>query len=410
MVLAAYSQNKPGTFTAYSSAVINNDRYGSSNVETSQAYPIGDTLSGFKNSSYKEQIARSENATTPMSALSKQVQLMVPLEFNFTINRPGNDDDTVSGKYEQFVTFGSPDANLLSTVNNAALSRLYQNLNSNFKGLTVLGEIGETLAMIRQPAVGLRKGIDEYRRRASAIRRRFSRSNNGWRDYRKALAELWLEYSFGWKPLLVDIQAGYDAFRDRADRSEYTNFRASASDRRVSPRGFVANLGGMPAVIHVEAFAEYEAGVVYIGKSRVKPEVKSGFLTSTNWPDFIPAAWELAPWSFLIDYFVNIGDVLECWASAQLHDITVSSCSSRSLCTTTADATISGYIYQLPNYQSWSESPGTCVTIVKAVERSIPTLSLPKLEVSTRFTAPRALNIAALLALRKSDANFRTRD
>ena len=27
--------------------------------------------------------------------------------------------------------------------------------------------------------------------------------------------------------------------------------------------------------------------------------------------EFIPTAWELLPWSFLIDYFVNIGDVIQ---------------------------------------------------------------------------------------------------
>jgi hypothetical protein len=31
-----------------------------------------------------------------------------------------------------------------------------------------------------------------------------------------------------------------------------------------------------------------------------------------NIQEFIPTVWELVPWSFFVDYFANIGDILEC--------------------------------------------------------------------------------------------------
>jgi hypothetical protein len=33
-----------------------------------------------------------------------------------------------------------------------------------------------------------------------------------------------------------------------------------------------------------------------------------------NPSEFVPTAWELIPYSFLADYFTNIGDILDSWA------------------------------------------------------------------------------------------------
>jgi hypothetical protein len=49
-------------------------------------------------------------------------------------------------------------------------------------------------------------------------------------------------------------------------------------------------------------------------RSEIKNLSESQKLADTfgvNAREFIPAAWELMPWSFLIDYFSNIGDILE---------------------------------------------------------------------------------------------------
>jgi hypothetical protein len=37
-------------------------------------------------------------------------------------------------------------------------------------------------------------------------------------------------------------------------------------------------------------------------------------LLGFRWEDFIPTVWELIPYSFLVDYFTNIGDVLSAWS------------------------------------------------------------------------------------------------
>jgi hypothetical protein len=34
-------------------------------------------------------------------------------------------------------------------------------------------------------------------------------------------------------------------------------------------------------------------------------------LSGFNWEDVAPQVWEVIPWSFLVDYFINVGDVIE---------------------------------------------------------------------------------------------------
>jgi hypothetical protein len=53
--------------------------------------------------------------------------------------------------------------------------------------------------------------------------------------------------------------------------------------------------------------------------------LRGGVKTTPSWDEyfrhfgfspeaFVPTLWELAPWSFLVDYFVNIGDILSGWS------------------------------------------------------------------------------------------------
>jgi len=87
---------------------------------------------------------------------------------------------------------------------------------THVSGLTFLGELKPTLAMIRRPAGALWDNIGRYYR---ALRKRKRTDPTGWAS---AIHGVWLEYSYGWRPLMMDIAGGFDALNSLLEKNDYT--------------------------------------------------------------------------------------------------------------------------------------------------------------------------------------------
>lgn len=190
-------------------------------------------------------------------------------------------------------------------------------LQRSFQGGVFLGELAETLKMIRRPAAALRDKLDkDYLRKLS---RRKKRDPLGWT---KAIAGTWLENVFGWTPLIRDLTEAVEAYerlRDNAignNPSKHFKVSAVAYDPN-SKKAETTTLGpisgtSLQCLQHTRDIGRVICKIQGVVKRQVEmTAVDKVALFGFSGSDFLPTVWELIPWSFLIDYFVNIGDILE---------------------------------------------------------------------------------------------------
>nr|UJQ84978.1 MAG: hypothetical protein 1 [Leviviridae sp.] len=207
----------------------------------------------------------------------------------------------------------------VTSANSAALVQLakaIQATNSHFMGGVFLGEIREVVRMITRPAKTLREGLQGY---LSTLKRRKSRAPK--HRLNKILADTWLEYSFGWQPLVNDTIAAAETLARWNLENEGVLYRRS------SCRGFGKSQAPDPVLVSddlvnnycyyrqvtasgADCIVRYKVGMDYKATAPVGSAARLAELSGFNLTDFIPTVWELVPWSFVVDYFSNVGDIL----------------------------------------------------------------------------------------------------
>lgn len=199
-----------------------------------------------------------------------------------------------------------------TAADNQARMRFYKRANDTFKsfdGLTFLGELREALSMLRNPAKGLRRGLDDYVKTVNKRSRRAKKSS-----LNRIVGETWLEKSFGWDPLINDVRNAGKAINDNLDRysDEYIRITGTGTADQFYQNAEVSIQDTyVRRYFHTQTieriFVKYYGQVLRKAAGRARPNLR---LFGMSWRDLVPTAWELMPYSFLVDYFSNIGDVL----------------------------------------------------------------------------------------------------
>jgi hypothetical protein len=179
-------------------------------------------------------------------------------------------------------------------------------------GIVVAGELGETIRLIRRPAAALWSSVNDYlnflkHRRRGAPREAKAR--------RRFLSQSWLEFSFGWAPLISDVQSAAIAAARIASsipETEYVFGEALTEDISVVGPGFgSADQLGWSYQVRQQS----QRYVKYYGRIRANSSFGGAYTAAQTLGldirSFIPSVWNLIPYSFLIDYFTNLGEFLE---------------------------------------------------------------------------------------------------
>lgn len=190
-------------------------------------------------------------------------------------------------------------------------------------GIAMAGELGKTIDMLIRPAKGLQNAVKTYIARAKKLAKRTTRGHN----VVKVIADTYLEATFGWKPLIGDIRDGAKALarvatKDALERHQFRSFGEypkpfSQTTGILGPIGFSPISGVTYALERTQSMNSI--CIIYgVWSTRLQDSAltktlaerliqRSGF----SFEDWAPSAWELIPWSFFVDYFSNIGDVIE---------------------------------------------------------------------------------------------------
>lgn len=192
-----------------------------------------------------------------------------------------------------------------------------------------IAELGQTRAMLGKRAGQLLTGFMSYADKANRIKRLWqSRSPENRRKsidmFNKQLANDWLEFMFGAIPLAHDIVGGFEAID--ALLNEQPPIRVIKMQGQTSSLGWPSfrtvnkwnvnynRLGLKSQKVSVK----YKGAIEAERSLSTDRSILSNYITiskrfGTDMDSFLPTVWEVAPWSFLVDYFTNVGDVLNAY-------------------------------------------------------------------------------------------------
>lgn len=280
------------------------------------------------NPSWREQVARKSNATTPYSRMTSNMTETLRSKIAIRYKTAGSIPTEVGIHQPIWNAVASPswpDVCSPKAINQALGYFLNQinDLNSPLKGGVVVGELRKTLKTIAHPFTAAYYLFRSYRYKADAITRRWLYYRNrkvrkkGLRAANKQLASLWLEYSFGIQPLVNDVKKAIIAYERWCEEfhgitpiwgtgtDESLSSQTSPYNVEVSQK--IATTGIYKSIIKSSCRFKGEYGY-RIGAEGPVDRAKQlcGFTLS----EFIPTLWELLPFSWLADYFTNIGTII----------------------------------------------------------------------------------------------------
>lgn len=205
--------------------------------------------------------------------------------------------------------------NRFSAIEGRALEKVLAQARGAHANLSVdFAEAGQTLAMLRK-AGRLRKVVFEFARDVV--------KNKGYRKIRPGPTQnqrrldyvnrKWLEYRYGWMPLVNSIYDLVDALRkERVSSLTTLTGRSGMQQEKIELAGSAADRANPERVLKINL------------SQRVHLSCDFALPTGYTFSDFtsmnpLLIAWELVPFSFIADWFIGVGQCLENWENYFLY-------------------------------------------------------------------------------------------
>lgn len=165
-------------------------------------------------------------------------------------------------------------------------------LDQDFNAPVFLAEAGKTVDMIVNTATRLTRAYSAFRK--GRLKVMFDELG----VTPRTSGNSWLEYKYGWMPLLMDIHGGAKFLAEREFKPKIQTLKAT------SKKTLDILTASQPSLVGKTDFVAKAWVTVRLNEPNVATVNRLGGLNP------LLVAWELVPFSFVADWFVNIGDCL----------------------------------------------------------------------------------------------------
>lgn len=207
----------------------------------------------------------------------------------------------------------------------------------------------------------------------------------------KTFAQIWLEGRYGWRPTYYDLKDAHQAWQRLAKVAEPMIRRTESAEDSASPQyGQWARLNPAPAFS-----IEYRTITVTSAKRRAGVGLQHFTGIPVSWDPWV-TAWEIVPWSFVVDWFFTIGSALQAhspFSRGQLQYAWVS---------TVKTTTVSHELRWSPQTtDGWTYSPllGTLMITRETTTRDPVTQPAIDLSFYPKLSLGKVIDLAALTAV-----------
>ena len=299
------------------------------NVDATDTVSYGDNIPD-----WRMRIRNGQDATTTLVGTRYQVRLYDGSCINYYTASNPNGGYGVKNTYfgnlsVAYCGFNLPTQTASVYADDKARSKFlsrYINATNTWRGGNFLAEVGETIHMLRHPVKSLFDSTLNFAKEVTRLRR------IPVRNLRKTVSDAWLTWAFGIQPLIADCNdaaAALNRVRTRGGTGHDRTIISGAGRETLLPyQDFRAlNIGPSDPGNNSRWYLHQKTdlNVKYRACIKAHLEDRSTVLEQFGVSpyDAAPAVWEAIPWSFFIDYFVNVQEMID---SCRLASADVSWC------------------------------------------------------------------------------------